>query len=146
MIFLFLHPLNYLHAPNVLIGIPFLKANSWFPQGNENAGGVVLTGTGILRHALCPPPLLRSDAVLSITWWGSHVKTYKIQFNLINYPSDNSLAASFFTPLHLRDLLQSLINKYVWFVILMILTKTTGFKDEVLGVRNGRKAGMKMNV
>jgi len=28
----------------------------------------------------------------------------------------------------------------------MILTKTTGFKDEVLGVRNGRKAGMKMNV
>lgn len=107
--FCFLHPLNYLHAPNIPGGILFLKANSWFPQGNENAGGVVLRMRGILWHALCPPPLLRSDTVLSITWWGSHVKTYKINLNLINYPSDNSLAASFFTPSHLRDFLQSLL-------------------------------------
>lgn len=53
MIFLFLHSLNYLHAPNILIGILFLKASAAdFHKEMKMIGGVVCLSSQVGKFSV----------------------------------------------------------------------------------------------
>lgn len=153
MIFLLLHPLNYLHAWNVLIGILFLKASIVdFPKKMKMISGVL--GLSPHRHRSCDA--LTAHACAG-KWLLDGAPTLRLTNpSLIHCPSNKLLTVSTFTPTHLRYLSWSplWINLTIYWTRLVVLivltknkkqTKTLAAKMKVLAWGMG-KAAMKRNV